>query len=139
MSSRVHTFEQTTRNWAIGAAVVACMAFAAFGQSQGAPWFWIAIVGLPALALLASWLVATRGGWSISPAELYFHTGESWDLRLRPEQVLWAEIIPDSEGPDAVRLHLQSGSVRELPVFCVGKADNLADALRGVDIEVRTV
>jgi hypothetical protein len=138
MKTRTQHFDQTTRNWVIGGAVLLCFAFAAFGQANGAPWYWVAIVGLPALALLASWFAATRGGWSVSPAELYFHTGESWDLRLRPEQVIWAEVIPDSEGPDAVRLHLQSGSVRELPDFCVGRASNLAEALRGVGVEVRT-
>ena len=137
MRSETAVSEHSTRNWLIAIAVVAAFAMAAFGARTGAPWYWLLIVALPGVAALASWFADTRSGWRISAQELYFYQGGTWDLRLRPDQVLWAGVQPDSDGPERVTLHLQSGSARELPDDCVGKTWELCDALEDAGVEVR--
>lgn len=137
MRTDVIASEHSTRNRLVAIAVMACFTMAAFGAKTGAPWYWMLIVALPGLAALASWFANTRSGWRIGPQELYFYQGGTWDLRLRPDQVLWASIQPDSDGPDRVTLHLQSGSSRQLPDDCVGKAWELCDALEEAGVEIR--
>ena len=137
MAGHIRTYEQSTRNWLMAGAVLACAGLTALGAQNGAPWFWLAIVALPGVAAGAGFLSNRRGGWRVCPAEVYFHDGETWDLRLNPEQILWVSVHPNSEGPDAVRIHLRGGSVRELPDHCTGRVRELVAALRDVGVEVR--
>jgi len=137
MAEQVRHFEQTTRNWLTAGAVMACFAMAAIGQQAGAPWVWSALLAGVGILALASFLAERKGGWRISATEIYFHDGQSWDLRLAPERILWVSMHSNCEGPDVIRLHLRSGSVRELPDHCTGRRRELIDALRTNGIEVR--
>lgn len=137
MKSSARAFEHSTRNWLALAALVGTLALAGYGNSFDAPWQWLVIAVLLAVALAVSWLAREPGGWRVCEGELYFHVGRDWDLRLRPDQVAWASVLADDADQPYVRLHLRSGSAKDLPAHCMGSTPDLLDALRSIGVEVR--
>jgi hypothetical protein len=90
------------------------------GLVYAAPWYWMAIVGLPTLALLFTVWANKRSGSRITAEILRFFHGKT-DRTFHIADIAGLRVHRWSDGPNDVELQLKSGERVDIPADARGK------------------
>jgi hypothetical protein len=116
----IHAHHQSGRRPLTLAMLAFAVGMVALGLAYGAPWYWMAIVGLPTLALLFMVWTNTQSGSLITAENLLFFHGKT-DRTLRIADIVGVHIHRWSDGPDAIALLMKSGERIDIPADARGK------------------
>jgi hypothetical protein len=123
----IHAHHQSGRRPLTLVMLAFAVGMVAVGIVYAAPWYWMAIVGLSALALLFMVWTNTQSGSLITAETLRFFHGKT-DRTLRIDNITGLHVHRWSDGPDDVTLQLKSGEHIDIPADARGKG--FIDALK---------
>jgi hypothetical protein len=127
----IHAHHQSGRRPLTLAMLAFAVGMVVLGLVYAAPWYWMAIVGLAALALLFMVWTNTQSGSLVTRDTLRFFHGKT-DRTLRIADIAGLHIQRWSDGPDGVELELKSGERIDVPAEARGKG--FVDALKQTDV-----
>lgn len=130
-----YTYEQRGRRAIVAVAVVLGLGMVALGLAYGAPWYFIAIPGIPALMALAVLVQNSQSGLRLEGNTLILFKDE-WSHVIDVRAIRGVRITRWSDGQPSVWLDLVNAPAYRLPGYCFGSSQQLIDAFRQRGIPV---
>jgi hypothetical protein len=107
----------------------------ATGLAYGAPWFFMAPVGLGCLMLAWMVIVNRRSGLTLTDNQLSLYAGR-WHQRVATESIRSVKHVQWSDGGPSITLYFADGSALAVPGYCFGSGNTLIQALASRNITV---
>jgi hypothetical protein len=130
-----YVYEEHGRRPAVLAVIAVAMIMVWVGVQAGAPWYFLAPVGLGGVMALAMAVVNRRSGMSLQGDQLALFSGQ-WSQTIATADIASVWEARYSDGQPSITLRLRDGSAVRIPGMCFGASVPLLSAFRARGITV---
>ncbi len=131
-----YTYSENSRRPITLFALALSFAMVLFGFAYGAPWYFLAPVGLAAVMSGAMVLRNRKSGLSLTGSTFYMYAGH-WAEHIAVTDITEMRVTRWSDGAPSAALLFTSGKEISIPGYCLGSAKALEDALSSRNIPTR--